>query len=217
MAADPKKAAAVLKLLKKEYPVIEPALDYRNPLQLLVAVILSAQCTDKQVNKITPELFKRYQTVEDYANAPIPEIESYIRSTGFFHNKAKNIQACARAIVERFGGKIPDRMEDLVTLAGVGRKTANVILSWVFNKQEGVCVDTHVGRLSNLIGLSDEKGAEKVERDLMALYPKKEWQAVTDVLIRHGRNVCIARRPECNRCPLPKLCRYYRTVVKKKD
>jgi endonuclease-3 len=200
----------IIEILKKEYGGAHVALKYDNPFQLLVAVILSAQCTDVQVNKVTPALFKRFPTPEAMAKADISEIEELIRSTGFFRNKAKNIKNAAKIIVEKFGGKVPDTMEELLTLPGVARKTANIVLYNAFGKVDGIAVDTHVKRLAKRLGLTKEDNPVKIERDLMALIPKELWGPISYMLIEHGRRICKARKPDCENCPLKELCPYYK-------
>lgn len=196
----------ILGILDRTYPDATTALDYSNPLELLVATILSAQCTDKRVNLVTPALFKKYRTARDFAQAPQEEMESYIRSTGFYRNKAKNIRGCCAMLVEKFGGRIPDTMEELTQLPGVGRKTANVLLSNAFDKNVGICVDTHVTRLSNLLGFTKTRDAVKIEQDLLKIAEPKSRKKVSDLLIHHGRAICIARRPRCEVCPIAGLC-----------
>jgi endonuclease-3 len=181
-------------------------LNFSNPLELLVATILSAQCTDKRVNLVTAELFKKYPIAEDFANAPLPEIEKAIKTTGFFRNKAKNIKACCAVLVEKFGGKVPRTMDELHALAGVGRKTANVVLGNAFGINVGVVVDTHVMRLSNRLGLTKQKDAVKIEQELMQLVPQKDWTLFSHWLIWHGRRRCAARKPDCANCEIQKLC-----------
>jgi len=171
-----------------------------------VATILSAQCTDERVNKVTPELFKAYPTVHDLAKAPQADIERYIQTTGFYRNKAKSLKGAAEAIVEHHDGAVPDTIETLTKLPGVARKTANVILGNIFNKNVGVVVDTHVHRLSYRLGFSDKKDAKKVELDLMALFPRKKWTMLAHLLIFHGRQICKARNPQCSRCPVRRMC-----------
>jgi endonuclease-3 len=200
------RASKVLELLEKNYPNAKIALDYANPLQLLVATILSAQATDQQINMITPRLFKKYKTAEDYASADLQELEQYIKSSGFYHNKAKNIQKCCKALVEKFNSKVPRTMNELVDLPGVGRKTANIILANAFGIVEGVAVDTHVGRLAQRLGLSENKDPNKIEADLMKIVPKDQWMRITDLLIFHGRRVCTAKKPNCAGCVLNKIC-----------
>lgn len=208
MATAPAKrfAAQVAKRLRQAYPEARCALHFANPLQLLIATILSAQCTDKQVNIVTPGLFKKYSTAADLAAAPIANIERMIQSTGFFRNKAKNIQACCRKLVDEHGGEVPRSLEALVALPGVGRKTANVVLGTAFGIASGVVVDTHVGRITQRLGLTAEKDPIKIERDLMAQLPKREWIDFSHEMIHHGRQICIARRPKCDECSLEPLC-----------
>ena len=200
------RASKVLELLEKNYPNAEIALDYATPLQLLVATILSAQATDKQINMITPKLFKKYKTAGDYANADLEELEQYIKSSGFYHNKAKNIKNCCKTLVEKFHSKVPKTMNELIELPGVGRKTANIILANAFGIVEGVAVDTHVGRLAQRLGLSENKDPNKIEADLMKLIPKDQWMKITDLLIFHGRRVCTAKKPNCAGCVLNRIC-----------
>jgi endonuclease-3 len=192
-------------LLAELYPEAVTALTHETPLQLLVATILSAQCTDKRVNLITPALFARYKTARDFAEADQNEIEGYVKSTGFYRNKARNIIACCRQLMDRFGGEVPGRLDDLVTLPGVGRKTANVVLGDAF-ATPGITVDTHVGRLSRRLGFTRFRDPVKVERVLMRLLPEEKWTAVSHQLILHGRQVCFARKPRCEACALNALC-----------
>lgn len=199
------RARRILRTLAKLYPDAKCALEYRNPLELLIATILAAQCTDVRVNLITPALFARYPTAKDFAEADQNELETMIQSTGFFRNKAKSIRACCRQIVEKHGGVVPRTMAELVSLPGVGRKTANVVLGNCF-AVPGIPVDTHVGRLSRRLGLTAEVDPVKVERDLMALIPKKEWTMFSHRMIYHGRQVCHARKPKCDACPLADMC-----------
>ena len=196
----------VLARLKAAYPEAQCSLGFENPLELLVATILSAQCTDVRVNIVTKELFKKYRTAADYAAADPEVFEQEIRSTGFFRNKTKSILGMAHALLERHGGQVPDTMEELVPLPGVGRKTANVVLGNAFGKNEGVVVDTHVGRLSQLLGLTKQTDAVKIENDLIAIIPREEWTLFPHLMIHHGRAVCIARRPQCAECVLADLC-----------
>ncbi len=196
----------ILGRLETEYPDAHCALDHRSPLELLVATILSAQCTDKRVNMVTPALFARYPTAADYADADMAELEELIRSTGFFRNKAKSLRGLGQALVEEHGGEVPSDMAALVKLPGTGRKTANVVLGNAFGIDEGVVVDTHVGRISRLLGLTEEKDAVKVERELMELVPRTHWTVWSHLLIYHGRAVCVARRPQCAQCVLADLC-----------
>ena len=196
----------LIKAWPKVYPNAHCELDFRNPLELLVATILSAQCTDKRVNMVTPALFKKYRTAKDYADAPQAEFENAIKSTGFYRNKTKSIRAAMRAIAEEHGGKVPDTMEELCALPGVGRKTANVVLGNAFHKNEGIVVDTHVIRLSQRLGLTKHKDAEKIERDLMKLVPREYWTNWSHWLIWHGRRRCYARKPDCSNCEVFRLC-----------
>jgi endonuclease-3 len=210
---DPKKKATfVFKELKKLHPDAHCELDHANPLELLFATILSAQCTDIRVNIVTKELFKRCKKLEDYLKLKQNELEEIIRSTGFFRNKAENILAAAKAIKDRFDGKVPSNMEDLVSLPGVGRKTANVVLGNGFSLP-GLPVDTHVKRLSYRLGMTKEEDPVKIETELCALIPPKDWAMFSLTLIFHGRRVCKARSPECDRCPLTKSCLYYGGAV----
>jgi endonuclease-3 len=196
----------ILAILKRTYPDAKCSLDYRNPLELIVATILSAQCTDVRVNKVTPALFAKYPSAADYAAARPEELERDIQSTGFYRNKAKSIRAMAAALVEKHQGKVPPTMEDLTALAGVGRKTANVVLGNAFDRNEGIVVDTHVARLSERLGLTKHTDPVKIERDLMELVPRKEWTLWAHLLIQHGRAICTARKPACDVCPLAQLC-----------
>ncbi|MDZ7620761.1 MAG: endonuclease III [Patescibacteria group bacterium] len=199
-------AATIARRLKKHYAEAKCSLDFNSPLELLVATILSAQCTDARVNLVTPALFGKYPTVAHYASVPQEELEAGIRSTGFFRNKAKNIRACCQAMLEKHDGQVPRSMEDLVALPGLGRKSANVILGTAFGIGVGVVVDTHVTRLSQRLGLTKHKNAEKIERDLMALFPQSQWIDVAHQLVFHGRRVCTARKPQCVACPLNDIC-----------
>lgn len=192
--------------LQKEYPNAHCALNFSNGFELLIATILSAQCTDARVNIVTQDLFKKYHNPADYLNISEEELQEDIRSTGFYKNKAKNIRECCKGIIERFGGELPDTMEQLTTLAGVGRKTANVVLGNWFGKNVGITVDTHVTRLMNLLGFVTTTNAEKIERELMPLVPQVQWADFTHFIISHGRTVCIARRPQCQRCVISELC-----------
>jgi len=196
----------IIARLERAYPDAVCALHHANPLELLVATILSAQSTDARVNIVTPSLFAKYKTAQDYAAANPAVFEQDIHSTGFFRNKTKSIIGMAQALLERHGGKVPDTMEELVQLPGVGRKTANVVLGTWFGKNEGVVVDTHVQRLATLLGLTKEKTADKIERDLMALVPREKWTWFSHTLILHGRRVCIARRPKCEECVVNRWC-----------
>ena len=196
----PAHAQKILEGLEILYPDAGCALNHLSALQLLIAVILSAQCTDVRVNIVTKDLFKKYRSAADYANAPQEELEADIHSTGFYHNKAKNIRECCRILVEKYGGEVPDSMDELVQLPGVGRKTANCVLGTFWGIADGVVVDTHVLRLAQRMGLSEETSPEKVEQDLMRIVPQEKWVKISHQLILHGRNVCMARNPQCEKC-----------------
>ena len=200
------RAGEVLRQLRAEYPEATCALAHQSPLELLVATILSAQCTDARVNLVTPALFARCPTAADYAAIPAPELERLIQSTGFFRNKAKSLIGLGRALVERHGGEVPDSMEELVALPGVGRKTANVVLGNAFGKNEGIVVDTHVARLARRLGLTREEDPVRIERDLVPLFPRPAWALLAHLLIFHGRRVCRAPRPRCADCRLAAIC-----------
>jgi endonuclease-3 len=199
-------AAAIVTALSRVYPAAHCELDFKTPLQLLVATVLSAQCTDKRVNLVTPALFKQYKTPGDFARASQEEIEKAVQSTGFFRNKAKAIRAACAEIEAKHGGRVPETMEALTALAGVGRKTANVVLGNAFGKNEGVVVDTHVSRLSQRLGLTKQTTPEKIEIDLMKLIPRPRWTDFSHWLIWHGRRRCTARKPDCAGCELQSLC-----------
>jgi endonuclease-3 len=205
-AAKAARTTRIIAGLRKAYPQAHCELKHSNPLELLIATILSAQCTDKRVNLVTAELFKKYRSAADFAKAPLPELEQAIKSTGFFRNKAKSIKAACQAIVEKHGGQVPRTMEELTALGGVGRKTANVVLGNAFDINTGVVVDTHVARLSQRLGLTREKAPEKIEQDLMQLAPQKEWALLSHLLIWHGRRRCYARNPDCPNCEVRDLC-----------
>ena len=196
----------IVRELRKAHPDATCALNHRNALELLIATILSAQCTDNRVNIVTKDLFKKYRKASDYANAPIGELEEAVRSTGFYRNKAKSIQGAAKALVANHKGKVPDTMEELLPLPGVARKTANVVLGTWFGKAEGVVVDTHVHRLSRRLGLTKQDDPKKIEPDLMKLLPRKEWTDFSHRVIWHGRKVCPARKPKCDACTLAVYC-----------
>jgi endonuclease-3 len=206
--ADDKKQRVrkIVRQLAKTYPEALCALNHQTPFQLLAATILSAQCTDERVNMVTPELFRRWPTAKDLANAPVSELEEVIRSTGFFRAKASNLIGMARGLVENHQGEIPQSLEELTALPGVGRKTANVLLGTAFGIPSGVVVDTHVKRISNLLGLTTSDNPEQIEKDLAAIVPQSEWINFSHRLIHHGRQICIARRPKCSTCPLLPYC-----------
>ena len=203
-----KRAMAIYRILSKRYPSVRCELDFKNPLQLLVATVLSAQCTDKRVNAVTPALFKRYKTAEDFAGANMRELQSLVKSTGFYRAKAKNIKGLATKIVTEHNGKVPSNLEELVKLPGVGRKTANVVLGHAFDTP-GITVDTHFGRLSRRFGWTKEMDPAKVEFEVMELIPQKEWTNLSQRMIWHGRRICHSRKPACGACPLAKLCPSY--------
>jgi endonuclease-3 len=200
-----KRALEIIKRLKGTYPKAKIELNFKTPIQLLVAVILSAQCTDKRVNLVTPALFKKYKTTKDYANANPKVFEKMIHSTGFYQAKTKSILNCAKELVKRFGGNIPNRMEDLVALPGIGRKTANVILGNLYGIP-GLVVDTHMIRVSNRLGLTRHQDPVKIEFELNEIIPKKEWTLFSHLIIWHGRRICFARKPNCSVCPVNELC-----------
>ena len=201
----------ILKVLDELYPNAECSLEYDNPLQLLISTQLAAQCTDARVNMVAKDLYKKYQTAEDFANADLSELEQDIRSTGFYRNKAKNIIACCKQLVEKYDGKIPDNMEELLQLPGVGRKTANLVLYEIYGIQ-GVVVDTHAKRLSNHIGLTKNEDPEKIEYDLQKVVPKERWADFCHRLVFHGREVCNARKPDCENCKINSLCDHYKKI-----
>ncbi|MBS7654673.1 endonuclease III [Candidatus Bathyarchaeota archaeon] len=196
----------IINLLEKVHPDAKLALKWSNPLELLVATVLSAQTTDERVNRVTESLFKRYRTAEDYANTDLEELEHYIKSLTFYRAKAKNIKDACRIIVEEYNGEVPRAMKDLLRLPGVARKTANVVLSNAYGIMEGIIVDTHVKRLSQKLGLTEEEDPEKIERDLMEIVPKDKWLRFADLLIFHGRRICTAKDPKCGECILNKIC-----------
>jgi endonuclease-3 len=202
----PDRIAAILKALDEAYPNAECALTHRTPWELLVATILSAQCTDVRVNMVTPELFRRFPTPQAMTKASLPELEDLIRTTGFFRNKAKSIHGAARKVVEEFNGQVPQTLAELITIPGAARKTANVVLGVCFGKAEGVVVDTHVFRIARRLGLAKSETAEKVEQELMQIIPQDRWISFSHQLILHGRQVCVARKPKCDRCNLEQLC-----------
>ncbi len=199
-------ATQIAQRLARAYPDAHCSLDHKSPLQLLIATILSAQCTDERVNIVTKSLFRKYRTPKDYADAPIAELEEDIRTTGFYRNKAKNIKACCRKLIEDHHGEVPQTLEELVELPGVGRKTANVVLGVAFGKAVGVVVDTHVTRLSRRLGMTKATDPVKIEADLMAELPRSQWIAISHRMIYHGRAVCNARKPDCEHCTLSSIC-----------
>jgi len=205
--SDARRVTEIIKILSKEFPDHRIALHFSNPFELLIATILSAQCTDVKVNQVTPDLFKKYRSARDYAKADLSQLEEMIRPTGFYRNKAKAIQKSCQELVARFGGEVPKTLEELVTLPGVGRKTANVILGNAFGVP-GITVDTHVQRVSQRIGLTKNHDPVKIEFDLMEIVPKEEWTHFSNLLIWHGRKTCVARKPLCEICPILKLCDY---------
>ncbi|WP_457571067.1 endonuclease III [Desulfovulcanus sp.] len=200
------RAKSILQRLKNRYPASKTALEWESPWQLLVATVLAAQCTDARVNLVTPEFFRKWPDIKSLVQADLADVEAVIRSTGFYRNKAKNLVAAAQKICADFKGQVPDSMEELVTLPGVARKTANIVLSNAFGKNEGIAVDTHVKRLSFRLGLTRSKNPNIIEKDLMALFPKKDWGDVNHVLVLFGREICKARKPRCGECELGDIC-----------
>jgi len=201
-----KRSVRIIAILRKKYPKAKTSLKYKNPFHLLIATILAAQCTDKRVNSLTPSLFHKYKSPRDFAKADQKTLEREIRSTGFYRNKAKNIISASKIITRDFSGKVPQSMQELTTLPGVARKTANIVLSSSFRKTEGIAVDTHVKRLAIRLGLSDKKDPDKIEQDLMKIVPREDWIDFNYLLVEHGRKVCIARMPLCPECSLRGLC-----------
>ena len=200
----------IIEILKITYPEATCSLDFKTPFELGIAVMLSAQCTDERVNKITPLLFEKYRKPEDYINSTLEEIEEVIKPCGFYKNKAKNVLGYVKKIVNEYKGKLPETMEELVNLPGIGRKSANVIMLEAFNNPQGIAVDTHAKRIANRIGLSKEKEPLKIEQDLLKIIPKEYFKDVNHLLVWHGRNICNARKPECEKCPVNKYCEYYK-------
>ena len=205
-----KQATKIIQILKEYYPDCTCSLDFTTPFEMMIAVMLSAQCTDERVNKTTPELFKRCKTIQDFVDIDIKELEEIVHPCGFYKNKAKNIKLCAKQVLENFNGKVPDNMEDLQSLAGVGRKSANVVMLEAFNKPQGIAVDTHAKRISNLIGLSKEADPSKIEKDLIKIFPKEYLKDINHLFVWHGRNTCVARKPKCDVCPVNKYCKTYK-------
>lgn len=201
-----------VEILKDTYPDATCSLDFDTPFQMVVAVMLSAQCTDERVNKTTPTLFKRCITIQDFADIDLKELEQIIHPCGFYKNKARNIKLCAKQVLENFNGKVPTTMDELLTLAGVGRKSANVILLEVFGIANGIAVDTHAKRISNRIGFSNENDPEKVEQDLLKIFPREYLKDINHLFVWHGRKTCISRKPLCNNCTVKDFCKYYQTT-----
>lgn len=199
----------IIEILKSTYPDATCSLNFKTPFELGIAVMLSAQCTDERVNKTTPILFEKYKKPEDFINTTIEEIEEIIKPCGFYKNKAKNVLGYAKMIIDKYNGKMPETMEELIKLPGIGRKSANVIMLEAFNNPEGIAVDTHAKRIANRIGLSNEKEPLKIEQDLIKIIPKKYFKDVNHLLVWHGRNLCNARKPQCEKCPLKNYCKFY--------
>ena len=208
-------AIKILDILKQTYPDAKCSLNFKTPFELLVAVVLSVQCTDERVNKTTAEFFPKYSTPEDFAKMPLEQLEELIHPCGFYKNKAKNIKETAQKIIDNFNGQVPETMEELMSLNGVGRKTANVVMLEAFNKPHGIAVDTHAKRLSNRIGFSAEETPEKIEKDLLRLFPYEYLKDVNHILIYHGRAICTARSPKCDPCPVKDYCRFYKDSFKR--
>ena len=204
-----KDAKKIVEKMKERYPDATCSLDFTTPFEMLVSVMLSAQCTDERVNKTTPSIFSKYSTPEDFANIDIKKLEELIHPCGFYKNKAKNIKACAEKIVKEFNGQVPKTMEELITLPGVGRKSANVVMLEAFGDAQGIAVDTHCKRISNKIGLSHESEPEKIEQDLLKIFNKEDYKDVNHLFVWHGRNTCIARKPKCNECIVKDMCDEY--------
>lgn len=204
----------LVEILKKSYPDATCSLDFKSPFQMVVAVMLSAQCTDERVNKTTPRLFERCKTIQDFVDIDINELEDIIHPCGFYKNKAKNIKLCAKQVIENFNGEVPNNMEDLQSLAGVGRKSANVVMLEAFGVANGIAVDTHAKRISNLTGFSKETDPSKIEQDLIKIFPKEYLKDVNHLLVWHGRNTCVARKPKCDICSINKYCKYYKNLKK---
>lgn len=202
-------AIKIVKILKEYYPDAQCSLDFKTPFELIVATILSAQCTDERVNKTTPNLFNKYSTPNDFANIAIEELENLIHPCGFYKNKAKNIKACSQKIISDFNGNIPKTAEELILLPGIGRKTANVVMLEAFGIAQGIAIDTHAKRISNLVGLSKESDPLKIEKDLLKLFPKEYLKDINHLFMWHGRNICIAKKPKCDICPINSYCKKY--------
>ena len=208
-----KKEIEIIEILKKLYPDAKCSLDFKTPFQMMVAVVLSAQCTDARVNQVTPGIFAKYPEPKDFADMDITLLESLIHSCGFYKNKAKNIKAASEIIVNKYNGILPNTIEELMELPGVGRKSANVIMLEAFNNPQGIAVDTHAKRISNRLGLSDKSDPLQIEQDLLKIFPKKYYYDVNHLLVWHGRNLCKAQKPDCNNCPLKKYCKYYENNI----
>lgn len=204
-----KEAVEIIKKLKEYYPDATCSLDFKTPFEMVISVMLSAQCTDERVNKTTPSLFEKYSTPQSICDMELEELERIIHPCGFYKNKAKNIKAMAKEILEKYNGKVPETMEELITLPGVGRKSANVVMLEAFNNPQGIAVDTHAKRIANRVGLSKNTDPEKVEQDILKLIPKEYYKDVNHLFVWHGRKICNARKPKCNECPIKKYCRYY--------
>lgn len=205
-------AKEFVEVLQKTYPDATCSLDFTTPFELVIAVMLSAQCTDERVNKTTPALFNRCKTIQDFADIDIKELEDLIHPCGFYKNKAKNIKLCAKQVLENFNGVVPHTMEELTSLAGVGRKSANVIMLEVFGIAQGIAVDTHAKRISNLVGLSNKKEPEKIEQDLLKIFPKECLKDINHLFVWHGRNTCIVRKPKCEACSINHWCKHYKKI-----
>lgn len=205
-----KDAKNIVNILRKTYPDAGCSLNFSTPFELVVAVMLSAQCTDERVNKTTPKLFKRCKKIEDYANIDIEELEKIIHPCGFYRNKAKNIKLCANQVLTKYNGIVPQSIDELTTLAGVGRKSANVVMLEAFGKPEGIAVDTHVKRISNLMGLSKQSNPKKIEQDLLKIFVKEDLKDINHLFIWHGRNTCIANKPKCNECTIKEYCEHWK-------
>lgn len=206
----------IVEILKKQYPDAKCSLDFNTPFEMLVAVMLSAQCTDERVNKTTPSIFAKYNTPKDFANIELEKLEELIHPCGFYKNKAKNIKACAQMILEKHAGEVPRTMEELIQLPGVGRKSANVVMLEAFGDAQGIAVDTHCKRIANKLGLSQEKEPEKIEQDLLKIFAKEDYKDINHLLIWHGRNTCDARKPKCEECVLKEMCEEYKNGRKAK-
>lgn len=206
----------IVEILKKQYPDAKCSLDFNTPFEMLVAVMLSAQCTDERVNKTTPSIFAKYSTPKDFANIELEKLEELIHPCGFYKNKAKNIKACAQMILEKHAGEVPRTMEELIQLPGVGRKSANVVMLEAFGDAQGIAVDTHCKRIANKLGLSQEKEPEKIEQDLLKIFAKEDYKDINHLLIWHGRNTCDARKPKCEECVLKEMCEEYKNGRKAK-